>query len=255
MTLKQALREQNNVYCSAIRQTKINLEKIRREQYVWDGRIHPSSLSSLYMCPKKFYTRVKETKEWPVKTLDKFDAGDAIHEQYQHWAGRVPGLRFNVFPLIRDQELLDKQVEVWPERIFRDPETNWSGRADDMILNKGEVEVVEIKSTSPDEHEWMFNMEEVKEAHLAQGLSYLYHFNRCGYYPGWNFKRMRFVYINLKWEIGKEGFEKEFVVEYAPYKDKIESLVWEHTRQCQAFKDDVDLPCGHRFCKDHAVDG
>ena len=181
------------------------------------------------------------------------DFGSAIHTLYQEQSDLVPGLKWKIKPKNQSPYALQQQ-EKTRELVVYDPENEFSGRVDDIIVYQGTPEIVEIKTTDCEKNDWLFNFDTIfpKKWHIVQVLYYYYKITKLKYFPEYKIKRVRLVYINLLWPKGEEGLEKEVVIYINDYIDQIMSLLdLNLTIQRLAFLNNQDIPCTYKYCEKH----
>lgn len=256
--VEDLLSSRDNTYSSAIRVELAKQARVRKENYLWKGRLPVSAFESYNCCPKTLIENQKKSRWFKTTTLEKMNLGKVIHRMYQEAALDTPNLKF-IKPYHIPNHLKERLDKVWPEIpvAFLDKETNEvviSGIADEVENLLGAPTPLDIKSNNDDPRIFTneFDKKILKEKHIIQVKFYGYLMNLDKYYSPFTIKQVKLLYVNTRMR-KEEDFEVE---KYYFLSDedntKFELLCKESMYQIRAEKSKIDSRCSYRYCSIHA---
>jgi hypothetical protein len=149
-------RDSGTYFFNAIRKQRLKAEEEKKDNYAWDGKIHPSAMH-FDMCLEEYFAAVDTYQCWEIDNIYKAAAGTAKHQELQAEAIKAIGLLWEKPNMPPD--MVEKLEALWPEipvRLteVRDPDSGdvvpieLSGRIDVVINLKGSPVPIDIKTTS-----------------------------------------------------------------------------------------------------------
>lgn len=244
--LKRLLQDRDNgsYLFNAIRRHRLKQEQDKVANHVWDGKVHPSSLS-FDLCMEDYFESVSSRTEWFIDNIYKAASGTAKHKEYQDECLLIEGLLWpkptNVSP-----EIAAKIEETWPEIPVKYPPAGISGRVDLVLNVRGKPLLVDIKSTSVNPDEWAEKMEKAKgwlqgrfqdiprireaeyyRKYYTQLCSYIHMANLSNYYDQ-KIERGGLAYVNMLMPAGSKGSEVEIYWDFTPEIEAMCNLLFEH---------------------------
>lgn len=256
--LRQQLLDQrkNAFFFNAIRRAHRKQEELNKLEYDWAGKgmhkVYPYKLD-FGMCPR-LYFRESETYSESYDVLAgsyRKSRGSAVHEEFQRWL-----LKTNIIapkPTITLPYPKSKLDRIWPEIPILYEDAMISGQADGLFYYRGELCVLELKTTTAEEKGWYDSLKHPLINHQTQAFFYCDEINEQHYYDSQSVKWACIAYLNTRAVPGDPHAEKEFYLPFDEYqKDRVKLLKKHLIKERNHYLNAEESICTYPGCKIHA---